>query len=243
MQITTVLKYNRRLDPSEQIVAEFLRRYGGRYNRAALFGAYSSHNPVLGEDGYPLPQQLLHDAVENLANKGLVEMNTGLELVLNQDEFDIFLELAKNLKQYKELIQAAIDTQGNSHSPYSKFKVGAAILTTEDEIITGTNFENAAYGSTICAERGAIGAAVKDGHLNLEQGKYIKAVAAVLPTNEFGRPCGACRQVIYEFSMPRGETVVVMANPKGEAEVKKIKDILPYAFGPFDLGILTQPDK
>lgn len=240
MEIANVVRCNRELTLPERCVTGFLNRNDGKYNRAALLGAYSSHHPVRDNEGMHLPNAQLHEALEGLLDKRLIGINGEMDVVLNRDELLIFTELAENLEQYMELIKAAVDAQKNSWSPYSHFKVGAAILTTEGKIVAGTNFENASYGVTICAERGAIGAAVKDGVLNPSQGKYIKAVAAVLPTQDFGRPCGACRQAIYEFSIPGGEALVVMANPHGQAEVVKIKNLLPYAFGPFDLGVLMK---
>ena len=232
------MEFSADLGSVEGVVIDCLERHKGKCNRAAMLGAYNAR--TVYDDKRAYHGMEVADALNTLAEKGLITINASLEVVLEKDEYEIYNELSENTEQYKKLIQAAIETQKNSWSPYSNFKVGAAILTTQGDIITGTNFENASYGVTICAERGAIGAAVKDGKLNPQQGKFIKAIAAVLPVEDLGKPCGACRQAIYEFSRPGGEAYVVMATPSGKAEVKKIKDMLPYAFGPFDLGVIVE---
>lgn len=123
---------------------------------------------------------------------------------------------------YQNLISAAKDARNSAYCPYSKFAVGAAVLTDKGNIFTGSNVENASYGLTICAERIAIFKAVNAGERN------IKAIAIVLDAPDFGAPCGACRQVIYEFGK---DADVIMATVNGKYEIKKIKDLLPYAFG------------
>jgi cytidine deaminase len=95
------------------------------------------------------------------------------------------------LAQTQQLIDAAIAIQKNAYAPYSKFLVGAAVLTEDGTIVTGTNVENASYGLTICAERIAAGAAVAAGH------RKITAVAVA--TAGAASPCGACRQFLAEF--------------------------------------------
>jgi cytidine deaminase len=122
---------------------------------------------------------------------------------------------------YQNLISAAKDAREGAYCPYSKFKVGAAVLTGKGNIFTGCNIENASYGLTVCAERVAIFKAVSAGERN------IKAIAIVLEAPDFGAPCGACRQVIYEFGK---DADVIMATVNGKYEIKKIKDLLPYAF-------------
>ena len=233
-----LLKTDTDLGEAEQAIVHFLQSLGGRYNRHALFVA-----GVPNQQGGHFPLSQVHDALDNLANTGLLTMDIrGLELVLDDDTLDIFRGLGENQTQYADLIKEAVGVQGNAWAPYSLFHVGAAILTTEGKVVTGTNFENASYGVTICAERGAIGSAVKEGALNPVEGKYIEAIAVVLPSDELGRPCGACRQAIYEFSKPDGDSLVVMANPQGEADVLKIKTLLPHAFGPFDLGMHVEEE-
>lgn len=122
---------------------------------------------------------------------------------------------------YQNLISAAKDARNNAYCPYSKFAVGAAVLTDKGNIYTGSNVENVSYGLTVCAERIAIFKAVNAGE------RSIKAIAIVLDAQDFGAPCGACRQVIYEFGK---DSDVIMATVNGNYEIKKIKELLPYAF-------------
>jgi cytidine deaminase len=98
-------------------------------------------------------------------------------------------------KSRKRLLDAARAAMKNAHAPYSNFKVGAALLTTTGEIFAGCNVENASYGMTNCAERTAIFSAVA----NLGPKMEIEAIAIVNDHDAPCSPCGACRQVIYEF--------------------------------------------
>lgn len=120
----------------------------------------------------------------------------------------------------KILLEEAKKTAQNSYSPYSKFKVGASLLTIDGKIFTGTNVENRSYGATICAERAAISKAVSEGYNN------FKAICIVgLNTNKILSPCGICRQVITEF----GNNIdVIMANKKLDYKIVKIKELVPY---------------
>ena len=120
------------------------------------------------------------------------------------------------------LINKAIEVRQYAYAPYSKFKVGAAVLTDSDTVYTGCNVENASYGGTICAERVAICCAVAAGEKN------IKAIAIVFDEKILATPCGICRQFIFEFG---NEIDVISANLKGEYEVKKISQLLPDGFG------------
>ena len=124
---------------------------------------------------------------------------------------------------YKTLIDSATKARNNAYAPYSKFLVGSAVLTESGVIYTGCNVENASYGLTNCAERTAIFKAISAGE------RKIKAVAVVTDVPEFDAPCGACRQVIYEFGK---DVDVIMANLSGKYKVEKISALLPYAFGP-----------
>ena len=120
----------------------------------------------------------------------------------------------------EELVEMAKRARENAYAPYSNFRVGAVILTESGEIYTGCNIENSSYGLSICAERVALFKAVSEGH------RRFKAVAVVADTEEPVRPCGACRQVLWEF----GDMEVIMANLKGDVEVARLSELLPEAF-------------
>lgn len=125
------------------------------------------------------------------------------------------------------LIDKAIKARENAYAPYSKFKVGAAILTSNQEIYTGCNVENASYGLTNCAERTAIFTAVVNGESKIE------AIAIVGDTEGPISPCGACRQVIAEFSDK--DTKIILTNLKGDVLVTTMSEILPGSFSSKDL--------
>jgi cytidine deaminase len=120
------------------------------------------------------------------------------------------------------LIEAARRAMQNAYAPYSKFKVGAAVLTTTGQIFLGCNVENASYGMTNCAERTAIFAAVAQSGPDIE----IKSIAIVNDHNVACAPCGACRQVIYEFG-PRA--TVFFRGAKGLKQLP-ITELLPEGF-------------
>ena len=128
---------------------------------------------------------------------------------------------------YKKLSKLAIDARENAYVPYSKFKVGAAVITVDGSIYTGCNIENASYGATNCAERTAIFKAVSEGH------KKIKAIAVVgdMSTNTY--PCGICRQVIVEFATD--DIQIILVKNEEEYVVKTMEEILPGAFTKEDL--------
>lgn len=130
----------------------------------------------------------------------------------------------------KKLLDAALAAQKNAYCPYSKFAVGAAVETADGTIFAGCNVENASYGSSLCAERTAVSAAVAAGHTRL------KAVVVVAP---FSRPCGACRQVLYEFADARTTIALVGQKPRS---VKKttVWKLLPEAFNPRAAGLLRK---
>jgi cytidine deaminase len=121
----------------------------------------------------------------------------------------------------RKLIAAAKAAQRRAHAPYSKFRVGAALLTKSGKIITGCNVENASYGLTICAERVAITKAVSEGH------RQFRAIAVVAPAAAVS-PCGACRQVLAEF----GEMLVMCADSRRPRNVRVylLSELLPHAF-------------
>ena len=139
------------------------------------------------------------------------------------------MKLSKKLLD--ELLTNAAEAMRNSYSPYSKFKVGAALLTKSGKIYKGTNIENASYGLTICAERSAIFSAVTAGEREFE------ALAIVFSQKDLGplsTPCGACRQVMAEFSSPDMPIYTADLSTGKPARIvrKKLKDFYPYPFTP-----------
>ena len=124
----------------------------------------------------------------------------------------------------QELVKKAFDMHQFSYVPYSHFPVGAALLTEDGRVFTGCNVENAAYGSTICAERTALVKAVSEGHRD-----DLVKLAVVGDSTDYCWPCGACRQMLYEFA-PQLELLV----GRGDREFTKLKlsDLLPHGFGP-----------
>ena len=127
----------------------------------------------------------------------------------------------------QKLVQAAIVARRWAYAPYSDYFVGAAVLTASGRIYDGANVENAAYPTSMCAERVAIFKAISEGD------RQVEAVAVV--TSNGGTPCGACRQVMAEFSL---DAVVLIANDKGKIlEETTVRDLLPGAFGPTNLSM------
>jgi len=124
---------------------------------------------------------------------------------------------------YEELMNKAIEVSKNSYSPYSKFSVGACALTESGKIYCGCNFENSSFGMTICAERNAIGSAIADGE------RKIKAVAIYSPNQDNCLPCGACRQVMHEFSSDDKEFDVIVKNGDN-LKIYKLVQLLPEGF-------------
>ncbi len=121
-----------------------------------------------------------------------------------------------------ELINKAKNAREHSYSPYSGFKVGAALKTKNEMVFTGCNIENSSYGLSICAEREAIFKAISAGERDLD------TIAVVTDSDKLTTPCGACRQVMWEFSK---DMTVVVANLKGEKKEFKIKELLAHPFG------------
>jgi cytidine deaminase len=119
------------------------------------------------------------------------------------------------------LIAEAKKAMENAYAPYSNFKVGAAVLTGNGKIFRGCNVENSSYGLSICAERAAIFNAVSAGYQ-----KFTK-IAIVTDTEPPASPCGACRQVIFEFE---DNIEVIMANLKGDVKMKRIDELLKDGF-------------
>ncbi len=124
--------------------------------------------------------------------------------------------------EYKELIELAIEASKNSYSPYSNFAVGACVLTSNGNVYKGCNFENSSFGLTICAERNAVGSAITAGE------KEIKAIAIYSPNSQYCAPCGACRQVLYEFKSKEGLDVITTGD--NGLEIIPLEDLLPRGF-------------
>lgn len=119
------------------------------------------------------------------------------------------------------LISYAKKAMGNAYSPYSGFSVGAALLTTEGEVFTGCNVENASFGATICAERCAVMKAVSEGYTSFEK------IAIVSSENDLTYPCGICRQFLSEF-MEDG--IVVVQDKTGNIKEYSLNELIPFAF-------------
>jgi cytidine deaminase len=127
---------------------------------------------------------------------------------------------------HRSLVEAARRARENAVAQFSKFKVGAALETPDGIIVTGCNVENATYGLTICAERVAMFKALSEGH------RAFARVAIVADTEDPTPPCGACRQILWEFG---GDLEVILANLTQEKGVHRLKDLLPL---PFDARLL-----
>jgi cytidine deaminase len=128
----------------------------------------------------------------------------------------------------QELIKLAVDAKAKSYSPYSNFRVGAALLTKDGKIFQGANIENAAYGVTICAERTAAFAAILEGH------KEFSTIAVTSDSKDYIPPCGSCRQVLLELC---GEELdVLITNGIGDVKSFKLKELIPFSFGDANLN-------
>ena len=126
----------------------------------------------------------------------------------------------------EELIKEAIKAKANSYSPYSNYKVGAALLTTDGKVYLGTNIENCGYAPSNCAERSAIFSAISNGDRDFAK------IAIVGSSEDIAYPCGVCRQVMVEL-LPNTE--IICALDEHTYEVHTIKDLLPNAFTPNDV--------
>ena len=132
-----------------------------------------------------------------------------------------------------ELVLKAIEAMNNSYSPYSNYKVGAALLTADEKIYTGCNIENVAFGPTVCAERTAFLKALSEGERKFSKiavvGGKNGEVTGAFP------PCGVCRQVMREFCGDDFEILIVREN--NEFDKVLLKDLLPYSFKPENVSI------
>ena len=130
-------------------------------------------------------------------------------------------------EQFEKMFELAKKVREKAHVPYSKFKVGAAILTENNSIIVGCNVENAAYPQSQCAEASAIGNLVSQGYL------IIKEILVIGSGTLLCSPCGACRQRIREFASLK--TPIHICNTKGHLKTSTLEELLPDSFGPENL--------
>jgi cytidine deaminase len=125
------------------------------------------------------------------------------------------------------LLEAAREAREHAYAPYSRYLVGAAVLTDDGEIFAGANVENASYPLSVCAERSAVQRAVSEG------ARRLVAVAIVGSSPDGPAwPCGGCRQVLHEFGQ---DLVVISEGPGGMRDERELAELLPNAFGPEDL--------
>ena len=136
---------------------------------------------------------------------------------LTQQEIDRLLDLAEEARDH-------------SYAPYSKYNVGAALLTADGQVYQGCNIENAGFTPTVCAERTAFFKAVYDGH------RAFRAIAVIATGEEMGFPCGVCRQVMAEFC-DRDFIIITANRDRTKVDVSSFEALLPHSFGPKDLGV------
>ena len=138
----------------------------------------------------------------------------------------------------QNLLDEAAEVMETAYNPYSHFYVGAALLSLDGQIITGSNVENAAYGSTICAERAAILRANAMGIRTFDKVAIIGR-GENFDTTEVTAPCGSCRQMLFESSQvsERNLELIMATTRKDKIILATMEEILPLAFGPKDLGI------
>ncbi len=128
------------------------------------------------------------------------------------------------------LLSKAFEAMDHAYAPYSNYHVGACVATKDGNYILGANIENAAYGSSICAERNAVFSAYSQGYRKAD----IEALAIVSDGERIGTPCGSCRQVLSELL--EEETPIILSNRKSEMDTT-IRELLPFAFGQEDLNV------
>ena len=124
------------------------------------------------------------------------------------------------------LSHAALGAREHAHAPFSNFRVGAALEDSSGRIHTGCNVENATYGLTLCAERVAVFKAISEG------AREFRRIAIAADTDVLTPPCGACRQILWEFC---GDVEIVLLNPRGARETLRLRDLFPR---PFDASFL-----
>jgi cytidine deaminase len=119
------------------------------------------------------------------------------------------------------LMDMAIEARNSAHAPYSNFLVGAALEASDGRVFTGCNVENATYGLSVCAERVAVLKAVSEG------ARKFQRIAVSADTDVLTPPCGACRQILWEFC---GDIEVTLTNLHGKTETLRLKDLFPRPF-------------
>lgn len=124
------------------------------------------------------------------------------------------------------LLQAALKARDHAHAPFSKFRVGAALEDSDGKIWTGCNVENASYGLTLCAERVAVFKAISEGV------RKFRRIAIAADTQTLTPPCGACRQILWEFL---GDAEVILVNLQGKTATYRMRTLLPE---PFDASFI-----
>jgi cytidine deaminase len=124
------------------------------------------------------------------------------------------------------LIEASIEARNNAHAPYSHFQVGAALEGADGRVYLGCNVENATYGLSVCAERVAVFKAISEG------ARKFQRIAVSADTDVLTPPCGACRQILWEFC---GDIEVTLTNLRGKTETLRLKDLFPR---PFDASFI-----
>jgi cytidine deaminase len=124
------------------------------------------------------------------------------------------------------LLAAALSAREHAHAPFSHFRVGAALEDSEGRIHTGCNVENATFGLTVCAERVAVFKAISEGV------RTFRRIAIAADTEALTPPCGACRQILWEFC---GDVELILVNPRGKTETYSLKELFPK---PFDVSNL-----
>lgn len=127
----------------------------------------------------------------------------------------------------QDLVACAKQASERAYAPYSHFRVGAALECGDGTVFTGCNVENAAYGLAICAERTAMVKAVSEGHRD-----FVRLGVYCADTEDFGMPCGQCRQFMAEFNL---DMEVIVGRPDGETVCYTVRDLIPHAFTPADL--------
>jgi cytidine deaminase len=129
--------------------------------------------------------------------------------------------MSKLRNTQKDLVKLAIEARKDAYAPYSKFRVGAALETSDGKVYTGCNVENSAYSATCCAERVALVKAISDGK------KKFKRLVVASDNSKICPPCGVCRQSFAEFV---NDMEVIMSNSRGKIKVARLKDLLPSPF-------------